>query len=216
MKLLITAGATREPLDAVRFLSNVSTGATGATLAELFAAAGHRVTLLRGEGAVAPKSVPDQEVFSSALDLSARLQVRLAQGGYDAVIMSAAVSDYRAVFSAPGKIPSDADQLALQLVRNLKILPQLKSFSPKPLRVIGFKLTVDADEQARRVAVEKQFAAGGVDAVVHNDLAAIRAAPQDAHPFALFRRAAAAPEIVAGAASLVRVLDALLRGTPST
>ncbi|HEY0945944.1 MAG TPA: phosphopantothenoylcysteine decarboxylase, partial [Opitutaceae bacterium] len=48
MNILLTAGATREPIDDVRFLSNVSTGATGAALAESLAAAGHAVTLLRG------------------------------------------------------------------------------------------------------------------------------------------------------------------------
>ena len=52
MKILVTAGATREPLDAVRYLSNVSTGATGAALAAALAARGHTVTLLRGTGAV--------------------------------------------------------------------------------------------------------------------------------------------------------------------
>ena len=69
MKVLITAGATREPIDEVRFLSNVSTGATGAALAENFARRGHEVTLLRGAGAVAPAAISDLQTFSSAEDL---------------------------------------------------------------------------------------------------------------------------------------------------
>ena len=58
MNLLVTAGATREPLDAVRFLSNVSTGATGAALADALAARGCTVALLHGENAVARRAAP--------------------------------------------------------------------------------------------------------------------------------------------------------------
>ncbi|MGH7994919.1 MAG: phosphopantothenoylcysteine decarboxylase, partial [Opitutaceae bacterium] len=50
MKILITAGASREAIDAVRFISNVSSGRTGAALADALVALGHRVTMLRGHG----------------------------------------------------------------------------------------------------------------------------------------------------------------------
>ena len=209
MNLLVTAGATREPLDAVRFLSNVSTGATGAALADALAARGCTVALLHGENAVAPRAVRDVESFSSADDLRDRLQRRLTAGGVDAVIMTAAVADYRPAHRAHGKLPSAPETLTLELVRNPKILPQLKAFSPRPLRVIGFKLTVGADASARRAAVAAQFAAGGVDAVVHNDLGEIRAAAT--HPFYLYRSAAAAneaspPPVLAGTAALAEAL----------
>jgi phosphopantothenoylcysteine decarboxylase/phosphopantothenate--cysteine ligase len=209
MNLLVTAGATREPLDAVRFLSNVSTGATGAALADALTARGCTVALLRGENAVAPRAVRDVESFSSADDLRDRLQRRLTAGGVDAVIMTAAVADYRPVHQAHGKLPSAPETLTLELVRNPKILPQLKAFSPRTLRVIGFKLTVGADASARRTAVAAQFAAGGVDAVVHNDLDEIRAAAT--HPFYLYRSAVAAdeaspPPMLAGTAALAEAL----------
>ena len=209
MNLLVTAGATREPLDAVRFLSNVSTGATGAALADALTARGCTVALLRGENAVAPRAVRDVESFSSADDLRDRLQRRLATGGVDAVIMTAAVADYRPVHWAHGKLPSAPETRTLELVRNPKILPQLKAFSPRTLRVIGFKLTVGADASARRTAVAAQFIAGGVDAVVHNDLDEIRAAAT--HPFYLYRSAVAAdeaspPPMLAGTAALAEAL----------
>ena len=208
MNILVTAGATREPLDAVRFLSNVSTGSTGAALADAFAARNHCVTLLHGESAVTPRSACAVEVFTSAEDLRTRLQRHLAGGTFDAAIMGAAVADYRPDFAVDGKISSDAAELALRLVRNPKILPQLKSFSPRPLVVIGFKLTIGADAVARRVAVAAQFAAGTVDAVVHNDLEEIRASP--VHPFWLYRSATAAPEPIAGAVELAATLDRLV------
>jgi phosphopantothenate---cysteine ligase (CTP) len=210
MKILVTAGATRESLDAVRFLSNVSTGATGAALAESLRAHGHDVALLRGSGALAPAGLADAEIFSSAADLGERLRRRLLGGGFDAVVMAAAVADYRPTTTLPGKIGSTANEITVRLVRTPKILPQLKSFSPRPLTVIGFKLTVGADEASRRRAVTAQFAAGGVDAVVHNDLEEMRAAP--AHPFRLYRTAEAPPESCAGAAALAAKLEALIAG----
>ena len=208
MNILVTAGATREPLDAVRFLSNVSTGSTGAALADALVARDHRVTLLRGESAVAPRSACEVEVFTSTEDLQARLQRRLEGGTFDAVIMCAAVADYRPGRAAAGKIGSDAAELTIRLVRNPKILPQLKSFSSRPLVVVGFKLTVGADAAARREAVSAQFAAGTVDAVVHNDLDEIRAAA--IHPFWLYRSATSAPEPVGGNAALAAALDQLV------
>ena len=200
MNVLLTAGATREPLDAVRFLSNVSTGSTGAALADALSALGHTVTLLRGEGAAAPKNPCERETFSSTVDLWSHLERRLSGGRYDAVVMAAAVSDYRPLTILPGKIPSDAGQITLTLTRNPKILPQLKQFSPRPLIVVGFKLTVGADAAARRTAVAAQFANGGIDCVVQNDLHEIRLAT--VHPFRLFRSADREPEEIAGAAAL--------------
>lgn len=170
MRILVTSGATREPIDAVRFISNVSTGATGAALADALQRRGHAVTLLHGPGAVRPRLVGDCEEFGPTADLGTRLRQRLGRGKYDLVIMCAAVSDYRPRRPKAGKIRSDAPQLRLDLVRNPKLLPRLKSFSPRRLLVVGFKLTAGAGPRTRRRAVDALFAAGGVDAVVHNDL----------------------------------------------
>ncbi len=171
MKVLVTAGATREPIDAVRYLSNISSGATGAAIARHLAAAGHEVTLLHGEssqGADAPGVTCG--VFGSTDQLGARLENTLCQGGFDVVIHAAAVADYRPETVHPGKLGSYSEELVLRLVPTPKLLPRLKSWSPAPLRVLGFKLTAGADGPARAAAVGKLFASGGVDAVVHNDM----------------------------------------------
>ncbi len=207
MKILVTAGATREPLDEVRFVSNVSSGKTGAALADALLGYGHDVTLLRGEGSAKPQQVPDCETFSSCADLLARLQRRLATGLFEAVIMTAAVADYRPDTTQPGKIRSDADELVLRLVRNPKILPQIKAMSPRPMRVIGFKFTVGADAEARRAAVLAQWAAGGVDATVHNDLHEIQSSAT--HPFYLWARPATTPLLLAGVPALAAALHAV-------
>ena len=204
MRILVTAGATREPLDEVRFVSNVSSGATGAALADAFLGLGHDVVLLRGEGAVKSKRVHAGETFSSCADLLAMLQRWLAAGSFDAVVMTAAVADYRPEMSLSGKIRSDADELIVRLVRNPKILPQLKELSPRPLQVIGFKFTVGADAAARRAAVVAQFSGGAVDATVHNDLHEIR--DSAVHPFYLWRDLNAAPQRLAGVPALAAAL----------
>jgi phosphopantothenoylcysteine decarboxylase/phosphopantothenate--cysteine ligase len=208
MRILVTAGATREPIDEVRFVSNVSTGATGAALADALLELGHSVALLRGQGAAAPRSVADVETFTSCADLLDRLRFRLANGSFDAVAMTAAVADYRPDFAQSGKIRSDADEIAVRLVRNPKILPQIKGLSPRPLLVVGFKFTVGADAAARQAAVSAQWAAGGVDATVHNDLYEIRSCP--VHPFHLYTDPSSPPIRIEGVVALAGALHSRL------
>jgi phosphopantothenoylcysteine decarboxylase/phosphopantothenate--cysteine ligase len=177
MKVLVTAGATREPIDAVRYLSNISSGATGSAIADFLAASGHEVFLLHGEGAVrGGSSGVTCGVFGSTEQLAARLESTLGQGGFDLVVHAAAVADYRPDTTHLGKLGSYAEELVLRLVPTPKLLPLLKSWSPTPLRVLGFKLTAGADPAARAAAVGKLFAAGGVDAVVHNDMSELGSA----------------------------------------
>jgi phosphopantothenoylcysteine decarboxylase/phosphopantothenate--cysteine ligase len=209
VKILLTSGATREPLDDVRFFSNVSTGATGAALADALAAHGHTVTLLHGTGATAPQTVRDLVTFSSTADLQAQLKRRLSAGGYDAVIQCAAVADYTPARATRGKISSDKRGLTLRLVPTPKLLPQIKSWAPRPPLVIGFKLTSGADTPARAAAVARLFSAGTVDAAIHNDMAELGAGR--ARPFRAYVAGRARPEKLAGLPALTAWLDSFLR-----
>ena len=215
MNILITSGATREYLDDVRFLTNVSTGGTGAKLADALAQRGHTVTLLRGEGAVLPRTLPAEAVptFSSTENLQLHLKHLLGTGQFDAVLQCAAVSDYRPVETRQGKMTSYAPELTLRLVPTPKLLPELKSYAPAahPLKVIGFKLTSGADAEARLLAVSKLFAAGTVDAVIHNDMADLTAG--DARPFRAYLSTHQPPAELAGLAALVDWLHARLSTT---
>ncbi|EIP99761.1 phosphopantothenoylcysteine synthetase/decarboxylase [Opitutaceae bacterium TAV1] len=208
MKILVTSGATREPIDAVRFVSNISSGATGAALADALAARGHAVTLLHGEGAVLPRTVADTRRFGSTADLRDRLRALLGAGDCDAVIQCAAVSDYRPDTVEAGKLTSRADEMILRLVPTPKLLPELRSYAPpggRPLFVIGFKLTAGADEAAQAQAVARLFAAGTVDAVIHNDTATLGQGA--ARPFHAWRNARTPPETLAGQAALAGWID---------
>ncbi|MFA6285877.1 MAG: phosphopantothenoylcysteine decarboxylase [Opitutaceae bacterium] len=215
MKILITSGATREYLDDVRFLTNVSTGGTGAKLADALTQRGHTVTLLRGEGAVLPLKLPAPavQVFSSTDNLQAHLKRLLGTGEFDAVLQCAAVSDYRPAELHDGKMTSYAPELTLRLVPTPKLLPELKSYAPAghdPF-VIGFKLTSGADAEARLLAVSKLFADGTVDTVIHNDMADLAAG--DARPFLAYRSTHQPPAELAGLAALVDWLHTLLSTT---
>jgi phosphopantothenoylcysteine decarboxylase/phosphopantothenate--cysteine ligase len=201
MKILITAGATREPIDGVRFLTNVSTGATGARLALAFGARGHEVTLLSGQGAVAAPGVRRLQ-FADFGDLDARLRALLSEESWDLVVHAAAVSDYSVevvrlpsgevlAAGARGKLDSRGEKLELVLRRNFKIVERLRSYAgSRPPRIVAFKLTNGASPDARAAAVA-ELARGPVDAVVHNDLSEIS---PGRHPFRLLRGGEAAGE----------------------
>jgi len=191
-RVLITAGGTRESIDSVRYIGNMSTGRTAARLAEELSIAGHSVTWLGARDAVQPVSVNKMESYYSFADLKAELRLLLGSGEYDVVIHAAAVSDFSvasiestdpgAVAANGGKLSSEAG-LVVHLKPNAKLLDSLKDWSGNPeLRVIGFKLTDTDDPQQRITAITKQFNQSGVDAVVHNDLSEIS---QVAHPFYL-------------------------------
>lgn len=208
MKLLITSGGTREPIDPVRYVSNGSTGRTGAALADALVGLGHDITLLHGIGAILPETEVFKQSFSSTEDLLGKLRSKLSEGDYDGIIMAAAVADYRPDRIAQGKLSSDADSLTLHLVRTPKILPQLRRFSPRPLKVIGFKLTVGAEDAARTAAVKTLFDRGGLDAVVQNDLTEMEASTT--YPFRWFTNPIDQQE-VQGIPALAETVDRFLQ-----
>jgi len=186
LRILITSGGTAEPIDGVRVLSNSSTGATGAMLAEHFVRHGHAVTLLRAESAVRPSEHCAEATFRTFADLDAALHRLLESESFDVVIHAAAVSDYHvAGIAADGadleisdaKLPSSAAQLTLTLRPNPKLLDDLRRRSRNPnIAVVAFKLTRQASDSDAKAAIQRLIAGGAADYVVHNDLAQKRSA----------------------------------------
>ncbi len=192
-RILITAGGTREPIDSVRYIGNMSSGRTAAGLVDGLAVAGHRVCWLGAENAIRPERADAINHFSSFSELECQLKSILAADKYDVVIHAAAVSDFSIDSittcngdqgeAVHGKLSSETG-LLLRLKPNPKLLGQIKSWSANPdVRVIGFKLTDSEDPLQHLTAVTKQFDNSGVDAVVHNDLSEINAM---SHPFNLY------------------------------
>ena len=182
-RILITAGGTREPIDSVRYIGNLSSGRTASGLANELSAAGHRVTWLGARDAIQPVSVYRIEHYSSFADLKTQLKRLLGPDEFDVVIHAAAVSDFsvagmetgegRPLQSDSGKLSSSSD-LVLRLKRNPKLLDSLRDWSGNPaLQVISFKLTDSDDMSQRLAAVRKQLDNPAVDAVVHNDMSDI-------------------------------------------
>lgn len=121
-KVLITAGATQEPLDPVRFLTNHSTGKMGAALARAAAVRGARVTLVAADMRVAPPLGVTVVRTGTAEEMFEAVMERFDE--QDVVIMAAAVADFTPETTAPEKIKKDGSgaSLAVRLKRTRDIL----------------------------------------------------------------------------------------------
>ncbi|HLY07912.1 MAG TPA: phosphopantothenoylcysteine decarboxylase [Planctomycetota bacterium] len=146
MHVLVTAGPTREYLDAVRFLSNASSGKMGFACAAAAAKAGHAVTLVTG-----PVALPDPKGVRTLRVVSAEEMYRVVMKAYprvDAAIATAAVGDYRPVARFAGKLKKTSGSLLLKLVRTRDILQEMGSRKGRRI-LVGFALEVqDAVPQA--------------------------------------------------------------------
>ncbi|MGZ3726202.1 MAG: bifunctional phosphopantothenoylcysteine decarboxylase/phosphopantothenate--cysteine ligase CoaBC [Pseudobdellovibrio sp.] len=167
LKVLITSGGTSEPIDDIRVITNKSTGRTAAFIAQNLIESGIDVTYLHSPQAVLPAFQSNNKVYSSYADLEKLLQTELTQNRYDFVIQAAAVSDY-SVEKSNGKISSDADELTLKLKKNPKLINLIKKLSPSA-KLVGFKLTSQADEATIVKKVTSLFENAHCDYVVQND-----------------------------------------------
>ncbi len=182
MKILITSGGTEEPVDGVRYITNFSTGQTGATIADRLDELGANVLLLHGHRAVLPERNIKTDDFRSFNDLDQKLKKHLRSGEFDSVIHLAAVSDFfidaietedgkRFKPGNSGKLESNGD-IKLHLKKNYKILNRLKSYNPpeKNLVITGFKLTNSDSREIIQKAVDKILNSGNIDYLVQNNL----------------------------------------------
>ena len=164
MRILVSAGPTREFLDPVRFLSNRSTGRMGFAVAAAAVAAGHEVALVAGPVEIEPPAgLAALDRVVSAREMLAALRRRLAW--CDALVMTAAVADFRPARRSPRKIRKGAMPEALRLVRNPDILATLRP--RKGSRIFcGFAAETDSVLES---AVSK-LARKGLDFIVANDV----------------------------------------------
>jgi len=166
MKLLITAGPTREPLDPVRFLSNRSSGRMGYAVADVAAERGHEVTLVSGPVALPPP--PDVQVVRvvTAADMFAAVKLHLKK--CDALIMAAAVADWRPARMAPRKLKKGNRQtLLLELKRTPDILQSIGRLKGRRI-FIGFA----AETHNLRAEARRKLRAKNLDLIVANDVTA--------------------------------------------
>jgi phosphopantothenoylcysteine decarboxylase/phosphopantothenate--cysteine ligase len=164
--VLVTAGPTFEAIDPVRFVGNRSTGKMGFAIAEAAAARGAAVTLVAGPTALpTPGGVARVDVESARQMREAVMERAAAQA---AIVMAAAVADYRPAEIAPTKLKKAAlgEAPSIRLTQNPDILAELgRMAAPRPL-LVGF--AAETDDVERR-AVEKR-AQKGCDLLVANDV----------------------------------------------
>jgi phosphopantothenoylcysteine decarboxylase / phosphopantothenate---cysteine ligase len=166
LRVLVTAGGTREPIDSVRFIGNRSSGRMGLALAEQAARRGAEVTLVAANVALAePAGVRRIEV-ETADELAAA--VREEFPNCHVLLMAAAVADFRPVRAEPGKIAREGGGgLELRLEQTEDVLADLSALRDDDQTLVGFAAEhgTDAIERARAKLDRK-----GLDAIVFNDV----------------------------------------------
>ena len=181
---VVTAGGTAEPIDPVRFIGNRSTGTMGVAVAEAARDRGARVTLIVGMVSVPlPEGVEVVRAESAAAMRAALrrvLETAAGRAGFDALVMAAAVADFRPSAAADRKIQRTDGGLTLELVANPDLLAEIGRFvrglddtgastrrplAPRPI-LVGF-----AAETGSLARAAGKLARKRVDLIVANDVA---------------------------------------------
>ncbi len=163
--VLVTAGGTREPLDAVRYLGNRSSGRMGVALAAEAKRRGAEVTLLAANLAVSTPAGIEVVETPTGADLERETQARAE--GADVVLMAAAVADYRPEAAVEGKRPK-GDTWNLTLRPTVDILQMLGQRQRNGQVLVGFGAEIGvAGRERKRAMLDSK----NLDLVVYNDVA---------------------------------------------
>ncbi len=165
LKVLITAGGTREPIDPVRYIGNRSSGKQGFALAEEAAARGAEVTVVAT--VQRPVSAGIEVVRVETADEMHDAVVRRAPAS-DVVVMAAAVADFRPVSTADSKIKKAGGPPEVHLEPTVDILAALGASKPAGQTLVGFAAETDAVRQN----AETKLRAKGADLIIANDVSA--------------------------------------------
>jgi len=180
-KVLLTVGGTREWIDNVRYITNLSTGQTGNSIADSLFKNGYNVTILKSEIIGFPESNINSISFDSYSDLKKKIKEELKKNKYDLIIHLAAVSDYSPVtlnsienkYSLPidDKVSSSPENISIDFRKNEKIANEIKKWSlNKEIKLIAFKLLNSDDSELKRSELDKIFTKSNSDFVVVNSL----------------------------------------------
>lgn len=146
VRVMITAGPTREAIDPVRFIGNRSSGKMGFALAEAFRAQGAEVLLVSGPVSLATPVGVERIDAESALEMRERVLERV--GSCDIFVGCAAVADYRPESSEGRKIKKSSESLEIRLVRNPDILAEVAARQSPPFTVGFAAETHDVEQYA--------------------------------------------------------------------
>lgn len=161
-KIVITAGGTKEKIDSVRFISNFSSGKMGHALADEAHRLGANVVLISTAQVNKPYNV---KVVSSALEMEKAVNVEFENA--DALIMAAAVADFRAKEISSNKMKkTSADEILLDLVKNPDILKEVSQNKKSNQLVVGFCAESENILEYAKEKIQKK----GCDFLIANDI----------------------------------------------
>src|SRR3954451_6457939 len=166
MRVLVSAGGTREPIDSVRFIGNRSSGRMGFAVAEQAARRGAEVTVVAANVSLAaPAGVGRIDVETTA-ELAEAVQTEFKRS--HVLLMAAAVADFRAAEVEAGKMQREgAEAVRLDLERTEDVLAGVARLRTEEQTVVGFAAEHGADAISRaRAKLERK----GLDAIVFNDV----------------------------------------------
>lgn len=202
MKILVTSGGTKIPIDMVRDITNMSKGTFGSKIATELLNLGHEVFFFRAKGSASPMRILidanemlvfDHRKFSEWLDEKAkwksrsrykeleyttfdsykeRLERIIKIERPDVVVLAAAVSDYGVENPVNGKVRSN-DLLSIKLVQLPKLIYLIKEWHPSCI-LVGFKLLVNSKDFELIDAAKRSISDNKCDMIVANDLADIK------------------------------------------
>ena len=154
-KVLVTAGATRESIDPVRFITNHSSGKMGFALAKAAMLRGAQVTVVAAHTDVEPPMFVDVVNVKSAEDMF--IAVRDRQQESDIIIKAAAVADYTPVTTADSKIKKSDGDMSIQLKRTTDILKYLGEHRREGQVICGFSMETDnvIENSAKKLVSKK-------------------------------------------------------------
>lgn len=179
--ILITSGATREYIDGVRFISNLSTGKTASAITNLLVANNCKVTFLYGINSALPSEKSNNIQFSDFEDLKTKIKSLLKNNNFDFIIHAAAVSDYTidkinygdtiSDRNTNSKLKSDINNLYIKLKPTAKIVNKLKSISlNKKIKLIAFKFSAADNFDESETQVKKLLTHSNADYIILNHL----------------------------------------------
>ena len=164
VKILVTAGPTRERIDPVRYLTNHSSGKMGYAIASAAVERGADVTLVTGPVSISPHAAIRTVNVQSAAEMDARVTELVQQ--CDVLIMAAAVADWRPASVLQQKWKKSGEKSSLELERTTDVLKKLASDNKRKYLAVGFAAeTENSEQEGRRKLREKNL-----DAIVINDV----------------------------------------------
>ncbi len=164
MKVLVTAGPTREKIDPVRYISNHSTGKMGYAIARAAMMRGADVTLVTGRTEITPPMGVQTVDIVSAKDMAQAVKQRAKE--QDIIIKAAAVADYRPKNTADEKMKKKDDELMIELARTEDILGYLGEHKEAGQFLCGFSMETENMIENSRKKLEKK----NLDLIVANNL----------------------------------------------